>query len=150
MLDTNIYCRPFDDLNDPVIKEESNLAEKILELSENKKIEILSSDVLYAELTLIRDAYKKDVIFNEIKSFAQERVSANKVIDELALEIKNLIGNYGDSLHIAFAAFSNCTCFITCDKDLIKIREKIESFLTSKSYKLRLLSPEEFIRLKWN
>ena len=146
MLNTNVYCRPFDDLNDPIIKKESKFAEKILEFAENKKVEVITSDILYAELELISDQRKKDIIFNEIESISQEKIKISEEIHNLAFEIKDFVGDYSDSLHIAFAAASNCECIITCDRHLIKIKGKIESFLISKGLKLVILSPGEFIK----
>ncbi len=146
MLNTNVFCRPFDDLYDSIIKEESALAEKILWLAENKKIEILTSDILFTELSLISDQHKRDIIFNEIESIAQKRVKISGEVHNLASGLIDFVGDYSDSLHIAFAAISECDCLVTCDKHLIKLRAKIESFLTSKSLELDILTPEEFIR----
>ncbi len=125
MLNTNVYCRPFDDLNDPVIKKESISAEKILKFAENKEVEVITSDILYAELELISDQRKKDIIFNEIESISQEKIRINGKIHDMAAEIKDFVGDYSDSLHIVFAASSNCDCLITCDRHLVKIKGKI-------------------------
>ena len=145
MLNTNVFCRPFDDKTNPEIQEESDFSQRILELAEQKKIKIIVSDILYAELSLMEDERKRDIILHEIKSVSQERVSVISKIHRLAQELRNLIGDYSDDLHIASAAISRCECLVTCDKQLIKARSKIESFLLSKGYKLSIVAPKEFI-----
>lgn len=49
MLNTNVFCRPFDDKTVSEIEKESIVSEKIIELAENKKVEIITSDILYGE-----------------------------------------------------------------------------------------------------
>ena len=145
MLNTNVFCRPFDDKTDPEIQAESDFSERILELAEQKKIKIIASDILYAELNLIDDERKRDIILNEIKGVSHEKIDANDKIHKLAQELISLISDYSDDLHIASAAVSECECLVTCDKQLVKARSKIESFLLSKRYKLNILTPKEFI-----
>ena len=145
MLNTNVYCRPFDDKTNPEIESESMYSEKILELAEHGKIEVISSDILYAELGLIEDNRKRDIILNIIESVAQHRISANNKMHDLAQELNSLISDYSDCLHIISAALGDCSCLITCDKDLVKARSKIERFLISKGFKLAILTPKEFI-----
>ena len=145
MLNTNVFCRPFDDQTDNAIKNESIFAERILELAENKKVEVITSDILYAELSLISDQCKRDIIFNEIESISQERAKISGYIHNLAEELAEFVGDYSDSLHISFAVSSNCDCLVTCDRHLIKIRAKIERFLISKNAELGISTPEEFI-----
>lgn len=145
MLNTNVYCRPFDDKADPEIQAESYYSENILELAEQKKIKIIASDILYAELTLIEDLRKRDVILNEIDSLSEKRISAGNNIHDLAQELNIFISDYSDNLHIASAALADCECLVTCDKQLVKARSKIESFLLSKGYKLAIVTPKEFI-----
>jgi len=49
MLNTNVFCRPFDDLTNKNIKEEAESAEFIFSLARQNEVEIISSDVLYEE-----------------------------------------------------------------------------------------------------
>ena len=145
MLATNVYCRPFDDRTESAVNIEAEFSEKILELAEHKKIEILSSDILYAELGLIDDKRKRDIILSEIKSVAQKNIAINKQIYDLSDGLINLISDYSDCLHIASAAFAGCDCLITCDKELTQAKPKIESFLMSKGFSLNILTPREFV-----
>ena len=145
MLNTNVFCRPFDDLTDTLIKKEALFSEEILKLAESKQVEIITSDILYGELSLISDQHKMEIILSEIESVTQERIRISGEVHALAWGLKDFVFDYSDSLHIAFAATSNCDCLVTCDKQLIKIRGKIESFLLSKGIKLAIATPEEFI-----
>lgn len=145
MLNTNVYCRPFDDKSDAEIKSESDHAEEIINLAELKKFKIIASDILYAELSLINDMRKRDIVFNEIKSLTDEIVIADSKIHELARELNNIMSDYSDDLHIASAAVSGCEFLVTCDKQLIRLRSKIETFLLSKGHKLSIVTPKEFI-----
>ena len=145
MLNTNVYCRPFDDRTIPEIDSEAAFSEMILELAENKQVEIIASEILYAELSLIYEERKRDIILNEIKGVAQTKICANDKIYSLAEELNGLISDYSDCLHIIFAAIAGCDCLITCDKDLIKTRSKIERFLMSKGFRLHILTPKEFV-----
>jgi predicted nucleic acid-binding protein len=145
MLDTNAFCRPFDDLTVQSIRKEAHFSEKIIELASEGKIEIVTSDILYAELDLIEDQHKKDVIFNEIKSVETQRIGPN---DDVYSISGGLAGDYADNLHISFAAVSGCDCFITCDKTILKNRPKIEKYLISKGVLLSISTPAEFIK-KW-
>ena len=145
MLNTNVFCRPFDDKTDPEIQAESDYSERIIELAELKQIKIVASDILYAELGLIEDERKRDIVLNEINGVSQERINTNDKIHSLAQELGSLISDYSDDLHIASAAVSGCECLVTCDKQLAKARSKIESFLLSKGYRLKILAPKEFI-----
>ena len=145
MLNTNVYGRPFDDKTNPDVKSEAEYAERIIELAELKKVKIITPDILYAELSLINDQRKRDIILSEINSISHERISTDSKIHGLAEELNIIIRDYSDDLHIASAAISGCDCLVTCDKQLVKAKSKIERFLLSKSYKLAIVTPKEFI-----
>ena len=48
-------------------------------------------------------------------------------------------------MHIASAAVSKCDYFITCDNEIIKKSDFIESFLIALNFNLRIINPVEFI-----
>ena len=145
MLNTNVFCRPFDDLTDSVIKEEAETAENIFNLAQQKRIDIITSDVLYEEIDLIENKAKNESVYYLIKIVEKERITTNEKIISLADALNNILNDYNDCLHIAFAAISECDCLITCDYELIKSKAKIENFLLSKSIKLKIKAPSEFI-----
>lgn len=145
MLNTNVFCRPFDDLTDPVVKEEAESAENIFTLAQQKHIDIITSDVLYEEVDLIEDKAKNESVYYLIKSVEKERIVMNEKVISLTDDLNYIIDDYNDCLHISFAATAKCDCLVTCDYELIKSRRKIENFLLSKSIKLKIKTPSEII-----
>ena len=108
MLNTNVFCRPFDDLTDDTAKEEAKSAESIFSLAQQKRIDIISSDVLYDEVDLIEDRTKNESVYYLIKTVEKERISTNENIILLSDALNNIIKDYNDCLHIAFAGIANC------------------------------------------
>ena len=144
MLNTNVFCRPFDDLTNKAIKEEAKNADFIFSLAHQNRIEIISSDVLYEETDLIENKTKYDSVYYLIKTVEKERVTANEKVIEWADSLNNIIKDYNDCLHIGFALAGKCSSLITCDHELIQKREKIERFLLSKGIILAIKTPSEF------
>ena len=62
MLNTNIYGRPFDDTSQARIAKEAEASYKIFLLASSDFITIVSSDILLAEIKLVGDKAKLDVI----------------------------------------------------------------------------------------
>ena len=145
MLNTNVYGRPYDDLEQDRILKEALDSSHIFLLSTLKFVEIKSSDVLFAELNLIKDKPKRDIILSLIKQVTKERIKLNNKIIEIADDIFAILNDYMDSLHIAFAVISNCQYFVTCDDDIINKAQKIESFLKTEGLGINIKSPSAFL-----
>ncbi len=146
MLNTNVYGRPYDDLRQDKILKEALDSSHIFLLSTLKFIEIKSSDVLFAELNLIKDKPKRDIILSLIKHAAKERIKLNNKVIEIADGIFTILKDYMDSLHIAFAVVGNCQYFVTCDDEIINKVQKIESFLKNKDFNINIKSPSAFLK----
>lgn len=144
MLNTNVFCRPFDDMASKTIREEAKSADFIFSLAYQEMIEIISSDVLYEEIDLIEDKAKYDSVYYLIKSVEKERITASEEVIEWADSLNNIMKDYNDCLHIGFALAGKCSCLITCDHELIEKRKKIERFLLSKGIILAIKTPSEF------
>lgn len=134
MLNTNMFGRPYDDLNQDRILKEAINSFHIFLLSVAKFIIIKSSDVLFAEITLIRDESKRELILSLINKVCKERVRLNNKIIKLANDIYPIIKDYMDSLHVAFAIDGNCTYFITCDDEILRSREEIANGIASPNF----------------
>lgn len=145
MLDTNVYCMPFDDLSDENMIKEAAAAYKIFQLSSIEMIEIRASDALFAEIGLISDSLKRSVVTYLIEISTKEKATVNEKVIETADLLHNIVNDYMDSLHIAFAAVSRCDHMITCDKELLKKAGRIESILSQKGFKLELTDPANFL-----
>ena len=144
MLNTNVFCRPFDDMASQTIKEEAKYADFIFSLAHQNRIEIISSDVLYEETDLIENKAKYDSVYYLIKIVEKERITDNEEVIGWADSLNDIIKDYNDCLHIGFALAGKCSCLVTCDHELIKKREKIERFLLSKGTILAIKTPSEF------
>ncbi len=145
MLNTNIFGRPYDDLSQKRIFEEAMASFNVFVLSATKFISIKSSDVLFAEIGLIKEEAKKELVLKLVNLVCQERVALNERVIDLADFIYPMVGDYMDSLHVAFSAFGNCDSFLTCDDGIIKHRQSIEKYLKNQGFKVRILNPLEFI-----
>lgn len=145
MLNTNVYGRPFDDLSQERIAKEANASYKIFLLEASDFITIVSSDVLLAEITLIEDKAKLDVVGRLIKSTAEENIKISKGIVELADRLFVIVNDYMDALHISSAYFGKCDYFITCDDELTTKRSRIEKVLKASKPKIHIRNPIEFI-----
>lgn len=146
MLNTNVFGRPFDDLTQPRIQEEATQALNIFLLAAAKLIVIKSSDVLYAEVNLIKDEAKQELTLSLIKSASSENIPVNEPVIAIADGIYPFLHDYMDCLHLAFAAFSGCDMFVTCDDEIIKKREMIESYLKNKGLNTIIKRPGELTR----
>lgn len=144
MLNTNVHCRPFDDQLDDKIKEETDSALSILLEVAEGKIEIITSDVLHEEVDLIKDSSKRESVFYLVEAVESERVSSSKAVIDMADGLHEIIHDYNDSLHIAFAAAGKCDFFITCDYELLERKDKIERFLFSKKIYTKVKNPIEY------
>ena len=145
MLNTNVYCRPFDDQSDYKLKEEADDALSILSQVVEGKVEIITSDVLHEEVDLVKDKNKRESVFYLVETVESERLSSSKDTIDLADELQELIHDYNDCLHIAFAAIGKCDFLITCDDELLEKKDKIERFLLSKKIYTKIRHPSEYM-----
>ena len=68
MLNTNIFGRPYDDLSQKRILEEALASFNVFILSTTKFISIKGSDVLFAEVGLIKEEAKRELGLKFINS----------------------------------------------------------------------------------
>jgi len=141
MLDTNVFSRPLDDLSDKSVKLEAESSKKIFNFARDKTVSIVTSEILFYEIGLIKEKDKREVIFHLAKNVERSMIMINPDIEKLADDLKAHIKDYADCLHIASAALSGCSYLVTCDKELLRKAEKIESFLLSLNIKLYIVNP---------
>ena len=146
MLNTNIYGRPFDDQSDDKIKEEADGVLSILSQVTEGKIKIITSDVLYEEVDLIKGKSKRESVLYLVETVETERKSSSDAVIHIADELNQIIHDYNDCLHIAFAAIGKCDFLITCDNELMDRSGKIERFLLSKKINTKIIGPVEYLR----
>ena len=78
-------------------------------------------------------------------SICVKTVKYSKTIEELADSISTTGIDYVDSLHIASACDSGAEYLITCDDQLIGKRRRIQNFLKSRGFMLKIDNPKAFI-----
>lgn len=145
-LDTNVYCRPFDDQSQKRIQEETDAFEEILEAIKEGKFFLLSSDILVYEVSNILSFHVKTEV-EKYLSLCKSRIEEVEDIKDLAIIIRDRCSiKDRDALHLASAIIGKADYFLTCDNEItatkgVKCVEKI-----SEEYgnKIRILSPLNF------
>lgn len=117
-LDTNVYCRPFDNQEQERIKEETDAFEEILEMAKNGKLYLLSSDILKYEISNILSPHKKMEVERYL-SLCKKIVEEKEETLNLGIVIRDRCGiKDRDALHIASAILGGATYFLTCDDEV--------------------------------
>jgi len=137
-LDTNVWCRPFDDPSKRVV-EETNAFLKILEMAYESRFNISGSIILDIEIDRIEGEEKRKAIRQLIPLFISEK---EYEISETNLnEIKSTIHLcFPDASHLACAIKQKCKYFLTCDDELLMKKEEIE-----RNYQIKVRNPINFL-----
>lgn len=134
-LDTNIYCRPLDDRNQPRINLEAEASLNILKVIETGKTKSATSDILKLEIYNADPVKKLYTI--PFLSFSSTHIEES---EELKNKAKIIQRKYRlksrDALHLASALQAKAELFITCDDELIKKNKIIRE--------IKILSPIEY------
>lgn len=146
-LNTNVYCRPFDDLTQPRILKEATASLKLFLLIPHKIIQVVSSEMVLAEISLIDADSKRDAVEFLVFNSSAECISIDSKVDDIAskIHIGCKIGDYADCLHLALGCISECEYFVTCDDELLNIASNIESFLKQQKFSLKIKNPIEVV-----
>ena len=145
MLDTNVFCRPLDDLTDKNVELEAKCAKEIFDFAHKEIILIFTSETLFYEFDLIEEKDKRELVFHLAKNVENRMIVVDSGIETLADNLKVYVKDYADCLHIASAASSNCDYLVTCDSELLRKAKRIESFLLKSNFKLHITNPIEFV-----
>lgn len=117
-LDTNVYCRPFDDQTQERVREETDAFELILEGIRNGLFIALTSDVLQYEITKILSPLKRTEMGRYL-ALSKKRVEEKEEIMKLGIVIRDRCGiKDRDALHLASAIVGGATYFLICDDEL--------------------------------
>jgi len=150
-LDTNVYCRPFDDQSDRRIRKESDAFVEIADAALRGKIVIVivSSDYVKFEIERIADSLKwKDVRGFE-RTLASVNVASSKQIISLARKISAKCGlNPLDALHVSAACLGRVDWFLTCDDEILQKGWCIEELATEEGYRLKVRNPIDYLKEK--
>ncbi|MGB9612792.1 MAG: hypothetical protein ACPL4K_01255 [Candidatus Margulisiibacteriota bacterium] len=149
-MNTNVYCRPFDDLEQKRILEEAVAASKVFLWANARLISLFASEVVLAEILLIDNIYKKDAVEYLISNLPIQNIRMDKKIISLAdkLFAKRIIDDYMDVLHISSAAIGNAEYFLTCDDEILQKADKFTEFLKNEKITLIIENPLQFVKDK--
>lgn len=145
-LNTNILCRPFDDLRQERIRKEATAIDKIYLSALGKLTTLIISEVALSEIEIISNPEKKKEVYSLISRLPKELVKINDPIIKLADDFlaEKIIIDYMDILHLICADMYKSDYFVTCDDGLLQKAQVIEKFF-KKSF--RIINPIEFIKI---
>ena len=148
MLNTNVLCRPYDDLRQKRIQVEATTALTLLKMIREEKLDLMYSETLDAELCGIANEQKKDRVLNSIESYVKAFISFNTTVEQLGLYIseKCNISDLFDCYHLASAVLLYADYFITCDDELIQKAERLERVLKGRRYIIYIRNPVNFLQ----
>jgi len=137
-LDNCCYGRPFDDLTQTKIYLEAKAIESILLLYEKKEVSVYTSQAAVFEFSNISDLSKKRQIEDLYNALLLKEVEYGASVKSRALALREYNIKDMDALHIAFAESAGVDYFITTDKFLLNVSQRV-------SLKLKIISPIDFI-----
>lgn len=139
-VDTNLYCRPFDDQTQKRIMEETDAFEVILDKVKEGSLMLLSSDILFYEVSNILTLQKRFEV-EKYLTFCKKRIEEDEDVKELAIILRNRCGiKDRDALHLASAIIGKADYFLTCDNDVIKSERGNCMKRIAEKYNKKLLS----------
>lgn len=137
--DTNIYCRPFDDLSQLKTSLETENIFVLFDLISINKISLITSDILNFELN--RTDILKQIRIKPFLDLSIKHINQTEFLKKLASKIKNQCQiNPRDSIHVASAIFGKAEFFLTCDNGILK-----KSSCLNKNFNLNVINPIQFI-----
>lgn len=145
-LDTNVYCRPFDDQEQERVREETDSFEKILHDVRSGKVTLISSDILLFEIYRILSPVKKAEV-EKYLILCKKRVSQDEEIKEKAVIIKYRCKiSDRDALHLASAIVGGAKYFLTCDDEVTtkKNAECIKKVAKEHGKNIIIINPKRF------
>jgi len=137
-LDMCCYCRPFDNNSQSRILLEAEAVLRIVDAVRDKKLHLISSDIVTAELL---ENPKEDAVawIDSVLEFSFDHVQLTSNIEHEAVVIVASGIRPKDALHVASALAGNAEYFCTCDDRLLK---KLQA---TASVNIQALNPIEIV-----
>jgi len=147
-LDTNVYSRPFDDQTQADIQAEANAFIEIMAEVKKGRLMLLCSDILEFEVNNILSAEKCAKVC-EYLSLCAEHIDNTEALLTVGKHIQSDCSiRARDALHVASAMVGNAEYFLSCDKHVIKARQRECYRRITKSYcqgSFTVLNPAVFV-----
>ena len=142
-LDTNVYCRPFDDQSQERIRREATAFVGLIELVQERKLDFLNSEILEFEIGRIKNQERLarvqsylDLCSVKSRGSEEQLELANKLERECSLKGR-------DALHIAAACLGKAAYCVTCDDFVLKRADCCAKVTEEHGFKVILIGPEE-------
>ncbi len=128
-LDTSVYNRPFDDQTQKKIALETEAVLLILEMINNREIELVNSEPIEYENLFNSDLTRQETITNFL-TLATIYQKMEQSEEKRAKQLQNQGIKLLDSYHVACAEASQSNYFITCDRRLINRCQTLSTIKT--------------------
>ncbi len=128
-LDNCAIQRPLDDKSNLRNRIESEAVMGLIELFEQKKIEIVNSDVLIYELNNTPDI-ERIYFGRKVLSLCTVTLKINNYVKEKALEFEKTGIKPIDALHLSLAVVNEIKYLCTCDDKFIRKAQSIKNINT--------------------
>ena len=137
-LDTCCLQRPLDDKTQVRVQLESEAILAVLNLVEDGKIDLVSSEVLEIEVGQNPHPHRRAYV-EEILAKAERVVFVSESVIYRAKQLESLGFNGMDSLHISSAEHANVDFFCSCDDRLLRRARALNDGL------MKIVSPFELV-----
>ena len=130
-LDTCVWCRPFDEENERILRE-TNALLTILKKVDEDEVEIVGSSVLLAEVSLISSKEKREALeelINKVCRIVFVTENSIKLAEEIMQRCRI---NAMDALHISIAV-ENADIFITVDDEILSKNKCLSNYISIKN-----------------
>ncbi|MDJ0557223.1 MAG: PIN domain-containing protein [Microcoleaceae cyanobacterium MO_207.B10] len=128
-LDTSVYNRSFDDQTQNKIALETEAVLLILEMINNREIELVNSEPIEYENLFNSDLTRQETITNFL-TLATIYQKMEQSEEKRAKQLQNQGIKLLDSYHVACAEASQSNYFITCDRRLINRCQTLSTIKT--------------------
>ncbi len=147
-LDTNVYSRPFDDQTQADIQAEANAFIEIMAEVKKGRLRLLCSDILEFEVSNILSAAKCAKV-REYLSLCANHIENTESLLAVGKRIQSDCSiRARDALQVASAISGNAQYFLSCDKHVIKARQRECYRRIAKCYRqssFSVLNPAVFV-----
>ncbi len=146
-LDTNVFCRPFDDQVITRIRDETEAFEQILEQLREGRASLVISEILIFEIQRIIQPTKRAKgvgylrLAKDYHSMREETLAlARRLVRRFKLQPR-------DALHVAGALLEESDYFLTCDDGITKRFKEtpLSANIKSRRRILKIMNPVEFV-----
>ncbi len=122
-LDTNVYSRPFDDQDQPSIRNESDAFLWLISEVRGERLKLLSSDILMFEVANILSEEKRTRVEPYLKLCAEHKESTGEILDLGAQIQDNCHIKARDALHVSSAIIGDARYFLSCDDKVTRMKQ---------------------------